>query len=160
MSEETGVVERVEGDWVWVQTQRKGACSSCGHRDHCQMIEGGDRMLVKARNDVHAKKGDEIELFISTGTKMKCIFLIYMVPVFGLMAGAFSARSLSALFGLNPKVGVALFSIAGLVIAYLLVRQYSKRMEIKDQLMPVAQRVVKRLGDQRFSRSSLDASIH
>ena len=160
MSEETGVVERAEGDWVWVQTQRKGACSSCGHRDHCQMIEGGDRMLVKAKNEAHAKPGDEVELFLSAKTKLKCVFLSYMVPVFGLMIGAFSADSLSALVGLNPKLGMALFSIGGLVVAYLLVRQYSKRMEIKDQLTPVAQRVVKRLGDQRFSRSSMDASIH
>jgi len=147
MSEETGIVESVEGDWVWVETQAKGACSSCGHRDHCQMIEGGDRMLVKARNDVHAKKGDEIEFFISPKMKIKCVTMVYMVPVLGLMVGAFSASSLSSLIGLNSKIGMALFSIAGLVIAYLLVRQYSKRVEVKNALIPLVTRVMKRVGD-------------
>jgi sigma-E factor negative regulatory protein RseC len=147
MSEEIGIVESVEGDWVWVETQRKGACSSCGHRESCQLIEGGDRMLVKARNDAHAKKGDEIEFFISPKTKLKCVTMVYMVPVFGLMVGAFSAGSLSSLIGLNPKVGMALFSIAGVVIAYLLVRQYSKRLEVKNALTPLVTRVMKRVGD-------------
>ena len=143
MSEENGIVESIDGNWVWVKTQRKSACSHCGHRDHCQMIEGGDRMIVKARNAAHAGKGDEVELFISTKTKMKCVFMVYMVPVFGLMIGAFSAGSLSAFLGLNPKVGMALFSLSGVALAYILIRQYSKRMEIKNALTPLVKRVVK-----------------
>jgi sigma-E factor negative regulatory protein RseC len=145
MSQETGIVENIDGSWVWVKTRRKSACAHCGHKDHCQMIEGGDRMLVKARNAAHdARKGDEVELFISTKTKLKCVFMVYMVPVFGLMIGAFSAGSLSGFVGLNPKIGMVLFSILGVVLAYVLVRHYSKRMEIKDALTPLVKRVVSR----------------
>ena len=144
MAQESGIIESIEDQFAWVKTQRKSACAHCGHRDHCQMIEGGDRMRVKARNTAGAKQGDEVELYLSTKTQLKCVFLAYMVPVFGLMIGAFSAKSLSAFMGLNPKVGMALFSLAGVVLAYILVRQYSKRMEIKDALTPLVKRVVKR----------------
>ena len=70
--------------------------------------------------------------------------MVYMVPVFGLMIGAFSAGSLSGLLGLNPKIGMVLFSLAGVVIAYLLVRRFSNRMETKDALTPLVKRVVRR----------------
>ena len=144
MSQEIGIVESTDDNWVWVKTQRKSACSHCGHKDHCHIVEGSDRMLVKARNAADAKRGDEVELFISTKTKLKCVFMVYMVPVFGLMIGAFSAGSLSGLLGLNPKIGMVLFSLAGVVIAYLLVRRFSNRMETKDALTPLVKRVVRR----------------
>ena len=147
MSQETGIVESIDDNWAWVKTQRKSACAHCGHQDHCQLIEGGDRMLVKARNSADARRGDEVELFISTKTKLKCVFMVYMVPVFGLMIGAFSANSLSRLIGLNPKIGMGVFSFAGVVIAYILVRQYSNRMEIKNALTPLVKRVIKRAGN-------------
>jgi len=143
MSQETGIVESIDEKWVWVKTQRKSACSHCGHKDHCHIVEGSDLMLVKAKNAADAKKGDEVELFISTATKLKCVFMVYMVPVFGLMIGAFSASSLSGLLGLNPKIGTVLFSLAGVVLAYILVRRYSNRMEIKDALTPLVKRVIK-----------------
>jgi positive regulator of sigma E activity len=60
------------------------------------------------------------------------------------MIGVFSANSLSALVGLNPKIGMGVFSFTGLGVAYILVRQYSKRMEIKNALTPLVTRVVKR----------------
>ena len=146
MSEETGIVENIKGKWAWVKTERKGTCSSCGHRSHCQMIDGGTRVLVKARNAAGAKEGDEVELFISTKTKMKCVFMVYMIPVLGLMVGAFSSPGLSSLTGMNPTAGMALFSIAGLVIAFLLMRQYSKHMELKGALTPLVRRVMKSSG--------------
>ena len=60
MSLETGIVENIDNNWAWVKTRRRAACAHCGHRDHCQIMEGGDRVLVKARNAADAKKGDEI----------------------------------------------------------------------------------------------------
>jgi sigma-E factor negative regulatory protein RseC len=144
MSQETGIVETVEDGWVWVKTQRKSACSHCGHKDHCQIVEGGDRMLVKARNLADAHKGDEVELYLSTKTQLKCVFMVYMVPVVGLLVGAFSGNSLSSLVGLSTNMGTFLFSAVGLGAAFMITRLFSKRMETKNALTLLVTRVVKR----------------
>lgn len=144
MSQETGIVETIEDEWAWVKTRRKSACAHCGQKDHCHTIEGGDRMLVKARNIADARKGDEVELYLSTKTQLKCVFMVYMVPVIGLLIGAFSGNSLSTPIGLSPNVGIFLFSALGLVAAFMLTRFYSNRMETKNALTLLVTRVVKR----------------
>jgi sigma-E factor negative regulatory protein RseC len=144
MSQETGIVETVEDGWVWVKTQRKSACSHCGHKDHCQIVEGGDRMLVKARNLADARKGDEVELYLNTKTQLKCVFMVYMVPVIGLLIGAFSGNSLSAVLGLSQNKGIFLFSAVGLGAAFMITRLFSNRMETKNALTLLVKRIVKR----------------
>jgi sigma-E factor negative regulatory protein RseC len=144
MSQETGIVETLEDGWVWVKTQRKSACSHCGHKDHCHTIEGGDRMLVKARNLAAAHKGDEVELYLNTKTQLKCVFMVYMVPVIGLLVGAFSGNSLSTLVGLSRNVGIFLFSSVGLVAAFIITRLFANRMETKNALTLLVTRVVRR----------------
>ena len=144
MSQETGIVETVEEEWVWVKTQRKSACAHCGHKDHCHTIEGGDRMLVKAKNPVAARKGDEVELFLDTKTQLKCVFMVYMVPVIGLLIGAFSGNSLSTFAGLSPNMVILLFSAIGLGAGFMITRFFSNRMETKNALTLRVTRVVKR----------------
>jgi sigma-E factor negative regulatory protein RseC len=144
MSQEIGIVDTIEDEWAWVKTQRKSACAHCGHKDHCHTIEGGDRMLVKARNLADARKGDEVELYLNTNTQLKCVFMVYMVPVIGLLIGAFSGNSLSALMGLSPNMGIFLFSALGLAVAFMLTRLFANRMETKNALTLLVTRVVRR----------------
>jgi sigma-E factor negative regulatory protein RseC len=101
-------------------------------------------MLVKARNIANARKGDEVELYLSTKTQLKCVFMVYMVPVIGLLIGAFSGNSLSVPIGIGPNMGIFLFSVLGLVAAFMLTRFYSNRMEKKNALTLRVTRVVKR----------------
>lgn len=144
MSQETGIVEAIEDDWVWVKTQRKSACSHCGHKDHCQLIEGGDRMLVKARNAAAAHKGDEVELYLNTKTQLKCVFMVYMVPVIGLIVGAFLGNGFFAYIGVSQNISIFLFAALGLVAGFMLTRLYADRMELKEALTPLVKRVVRR----------------
>lgn len=143
MSAERGIVEKVESGWAWVKTKRSSACSSCGSRHHC-LTQGGDQMLVKARNTADAKKGDEVELYLSTKTKLKGTAIVYLLPVFGIFAGAFSANPLSEALGLNPSLGMALFTLTGLVLAVLLMRYLANRMDSNQALTPLVKRVIMR----------------
>jgi positive regulator of sigma E activity len=99
-------------------------------------------MLVKARNTAGAKKGDEVELYLSTGIKLKGTAIVYLLPVLGIFAGAFSANPLSNMLGLNPSLGMALFTFAGLVAAVFLMRYLANRMGSKQALNPVVKRVL------------------
>ena len=143
MSIEKGRVEKAEGGWTWVLTQRKGTCDTCGHKGACHMVEGSDRMVVKAKNNARAQVGDEVEIFLSTRTHLKTVFIVYMVPVLGLLAGAILAGNLSVFLGLNEKWGMVLFPILGLVLAFFLVRLIETRKKASQELTPVVTRVVR-----------------
>lgn len=144
MSVEKGTVDSIEGGWAWVSTRRKDMCGHCRHHGTCQMVDGLDRMIVKARNAARARIGDEVELYVSTKTKLKGQFVLYIFPVLGLLIGAFSANSLSRLLGLNQNVGMAIFTLGGLILAFLLARFISKRMETRQELTPMVSRVLRR----------------
>ena len=141
MSAERGIVEKVEAGWAWVKTKRSSACSSCASRSHC-LTQGSDQMVVKAQNSAQAKKGDEVELYLSTKTKLKSTAIVYLIPVFGIFVGAFSANPLSAVIGLNPSLGMALFTLTGLVLSVFLMRYLANRMDSKQALTPLVKRVV------------------
>ena len=141
MSAERGIVEKVEAGWAWVKTKRSSACSSCASRSHC-LTQGSDQMVVKAQNTAQAKKGDEVELYLSTKTKLKSTAIVYLIPVFGIFVGAFSANPLSAVIGLNPSLGMALFTLTGLVLSVFLMRYLANRMDSKQSLTPLVKRVV------------------
>jgi sigma-E factor negative regulatory protein RseC len=141
MSAERGTVEKVEAGWAWVKTKRSSACSSCASRSHC-LTQGSDQMVVKAQNTAQAKKGDEVELYLSTKTKLKGTAIVYLVPVFGIFAGAFSANPLSAAIGMNPSLGMAVFTLTGLVLSVFLMRYLANRMDSKQALTPLVKRVV------------------
>jgi sigma-E factor negative regulatory protein RseC len=141
MSAERGIVEKVESGWAWVKTKRSSACSSCGSRHHC-LTTGGDQMVVKAQNSARAKKGDEVELYLSLKTKLKGTAIVYLIPVLGIFVGAFSANPLSTAFGLNPSLGMAVFTLTGLVAAIFLMRYLANRMDSEQSLVPIVKRVV------------------
>ena len=141
MSAERGIVERVEQGWAWVKTKRSSACSSCASRQHC-LTQGNDQMVVKAQNTAGAKKGDEVELYLSSKTKLKGTAIVYLIPVLGIFVGAFSANPLSAAIGLNPSLGMAVFTLTGLVAAIFLMRYLANRMDSKQSLIPIVKRGV------------------
>ncbi len=141
MSAERGIVEKVEPGWAWVKTKRSSACASCDSRHHC-LTQGNDQMVVKAQNTARAKKGDEVELYLSSKTKLKGTAIVYLIPVLGIFVGAFSANPLSAAMGLNPSLGMVVFTLIGLVMSVFLMRYLANRMDSNQSLTPLVKRVV------------------
>ena len=142
MPAERGIVEKVESEWAWVKTKRSNACASCDSRHHCGMVEGSDQMVVKAQNSARAKEGDEVELYLSTKTKLKSTAIVYLIPVLGIFVGAFSAEPLSKALGLNPSLGMVVFTLTGLIASIFLMRYLANRMAAKQTLIPLVKRVI------------------
>ena len=143
MHEETGIVQKIDNDWAWVLTRRKDACGKCQHKGHCHIVDGMDKMIVKAKKTGNVVPGDEVALYMSTKTKFKGMFILYIVPVLGVLLGAFSARTMSNLLHLNHNIGMVLFTLLGLTVAFVSVRIYSSRLEKKGALTPRISRVMR-----------------
>ena len=128
MAIEHGIIERIQDDWAWVKTTRTSACSHCDHKDHCQMVEGSDHMIVKAKNAVKAHVGDEVELYLDPCVRFKSIFMVYVLPIIGLMMGAFTAEALAAPLGISVRLAMPLLRIGGFFLAYLLPWRFAARL--------------------------------
>ena len=116
------------------------------------MVEGGNQMIVKAQNTAQAKKGDEVELYLSTKAKLKCTAIVYLMPVFGIFLGAFSANTLSDSLGINQSLGMVVFTMMGLVLAVFLMRYLANRMLSRQAYTPLIKRVIMRASSMPIDR--------
>jgi len=146
MDIEKGTVQKIEESWAWVETRRTGSCDNCSQKKHCHSSgDGRDRMLVKAENVAQARSGDEVEIYLNSKTKLKGLFMIYMLPVIGLLVGALLGKSLSTLIGLDGDLMTVLASFCGMAIAFFVVRVLGFRMKENNELTPVVSRIVRRM---------------
>ncbi len=98
-------------------------------------------MLVKVTNLVNAEKGDLVEFYIDSSFQLKCTFIIYMIPVLGLLAGALSAAPLAPVFGLRASFAIVLFTFIGLLLAVLLSKAWIHRITTAGNFLPIIKRV-------------------
>jgi sigma-E factor negative regulatory protein RseC len=141
MSTERGIIEKIEEEFAWVRTKRRSACGGCTNRSHCSSLSGGNHMLVKVSNPVKAKKGDMVEVFLKTSLQLKCTFIVYMIPVLGLIAGALSAAPLANVFASSDSLGMVIFTFSGFFLSALLSRSLINRIAAGDRARPIIRRV-------------------
>lgn len=153
MEAEKGYVEKTEDGWAWIVTQRRAGCDHCGRMGYCQMLDGGDKMVVKTRNALGAKIGDEVEIYLNSGKRMKGLFIIYILPVLGLLSGAFLGHGIAPFVGLSEELGTMLFTLFGLLLAFSIIPLFSNRMEASGQMIPLVSRITRRAPGSPIPRS-------
>ena len=137
MLEEEGVVLAVHGDIAEVVTQKKSACGSCAAKSGCgtSLVESlfpSRTRSFRARNEVRARKGDQVVIGLDESALQTASLLIYLVPLLGLIGGAI----LGTWLGSSPDGGTAeLFSIlggaGGFFVFLAAVRRYSDMLSSK-----------------------------
>jgi sigma-E factor negative regulatory protein RseC len=141
MATEKGIVEKTENGFAWVKAQRKSACGTCASKSNCGLIDGGSQMLVKTTNTIGAKKGDSVEFHVAAGLNLKFTFIIYIIPVLGLLTGALSAAPLAGFLGMNTTVGMVVFTLLFLVLAVGLAKKMISKIVSTGDFLPNIKRV-------------------
>jgi sigma-E factor negative regulatory protein RseC len=140
--EETGEVIRTEGDMAFVKVRRSSACGTCSSKGACHSLGGGGDLEVDVVNRAGASVGDRVVLEIPTSSVVKIAFLVYMVPVVGLVAGALLGLELGKAYGVNSELcalggSLILFALAFTFVKVLGTTMGEKpvyRPEIKEKL--------------------------
>ena len=141
MSVEKGIVEKVENGFAYVRAPKKSACGNCASKSHCASMHGGSYMLVKTSNTLQAQKGEMVSFQINSGTLLKYTFIIYLVPVLGLLLGALSAGRLANIMGLNNSLALVVFTLSGLGVAVYLSRLIIRKNNSNNELIPTIIRI-------------------
>lgn len=128
MITEKGRVVAIENDCLWVETIRRSACDSCSAEKGCgqKLIARMDghsgfiRVLLEGRASCDFAVDDEVTLGIPDDIIASSSMIVYLTPLFGLVAGALLAEYLS----LTEAMGIFI-SLMGFAVGAALVRCYS-----------------------------------
>lgn len=143
MIEEPGRVVALEDGAVWVETLRKSTCSSCSASAGCgqglmdKLGVGRNRGLVRALSDLQLQVGDSVVIGVHEDLLLRGAFLVYLLPLLCLFAVALFAQWL----GLAEPL-VILSGLAGLALAWLVLRWRSRRTADDPAFQPVVVRAL------------------
>lgn len=116
---EEGLVRTVAGQVASVETVQKEACAHCSAKGACQAMGGESTRLVVALNQAGAQVGDRVVLAAARRAVLGTGFLVYMLPVFALLAGAAVGKANAASWGLDPTAAAAALGVGALAVCWL-----------------------------------------
>lgn len=98
MSEELATVVAIEGDHAWVECERRSACSGCQQQSNCGTGTVAKAFPLKAprlrvRLTAKVRVGQQIRLGIPQESLLRGAALVYVLPLFCLLAGLCWASS-------------------------------------------------------------------
>lgn len=126
-----------------VMTDKKSACGGCHDTRSCKScLSGGDKVVAVVQNDARAASGDMVEIQHSTHALMGSAGLFYIVPVLGLLAGAFIGGAAAAGWGMDESAGAILAGMAGLAVSLLGVIGFTRTGFARHHLVPRIVRIV------------------
>jgi len=138
MIEEIGtVIELKEQRIAVVMCKRNSACEHCPSTGTCSMGDGSETMLVDAVNTIRAQVGDQVKIVASTKHFLQSSFMLYIVPIIGLLIGALIGETIAekTQVGMDPSLLSALMSVVFLVVTFLLIRLATMRLK-REAFMP------------------------
>ena len=143
MAQEKGLVTSITEDgWAEVETDRNDASSHCSS---CHVSFGcNSEMTIKAINRAGAGVGDLVSIHLSSRTIMKSAAILYLIPVVGLISGAFLGDELSTRLAMSETGTIALLSLAGFVLGYIITALISRWMSGRSTLSPIITRIIRR----------------
>ena len=144
MIEETGLIVEIDEQYAWVEAASSSSCSHCSANQACGTASlqkwfkrKPNRLRVVNNQDV--KPGERVVIGIPEQALVKGSFMIYMLPLLFLIAGAFFGRYLDSLLGWGYKDAASMFfGLLGLVSSFrYLQKHYQHKSGRQAQYQPV-----------------------
>jgi len=102
-------------------------------------------MLVDADNRVGAGLNDQVKIVTSTKLFLQSSFLLYIVPIFGLLIGALFGQVLADKMGfdIDPSLVSAVTAVFFLAMTFVAIKMGTRRLQA-DVFMPKIVEITKR----------------
>ena len=139
MVQETGVIERIEGNYAYVKAEKTGSCGSCASQ--CMSADGKDYVIVHTINDVGAKEGDTVKFEVPVGSFLKASIIIYVIPMIALIIGSLVGKGVHPHFSDSiTKDGLsAVTAFIFLLLSIILVKFIGKNTENERYIPKIVQ---------------------
>lgn len=130
--------------WAEVLVERSDACSNCESAQFCHALSDCSKIKTKVINNAGAKVGDLVVIRLNTMVVLKGAFILYVVPIIGILAGAVAGSNLATSLGMDATFSAIIFAFIGLVVGFLIPAFLSRTLSARRDLTPVVTRIVKR----------------
>ncbi|MFH1885946.1 MAG: SoxR reducing system RseC family protein [Pseudomonadota bacterium] len=146
MAVEEGYVVRLEGDGAWVKTRRCEACDHCAAKDGCRTLGGGKEVELRVENTLGAGPGDHVAVGVSDASFLKATFLVYFLPVLGLLGGAILGDWAGPRMNLDATAASVVMAFGGCALVFAGVRVAANRLAEKPAFQPRLEKILDKAG--------------
>ncbi|MBR9984345.1 MAG: SoxR reducing system RseC family protein [Desulfosarcina sp.] len=136
------VVETGDDGCATVVAEKGHGCGSCSAVSQCHGGRAARTERTPALNRAGAAVGDRVMLTVETGAILSRMAVLYLLPVFGILAGAFTgALMYGDMDGTGGGHSVA-FGLAGFILGFVFAVGISRIWSAARPIMPVISRIV------------------
>jgi len=146
MIEEQARISEIEGDYAWVEVERRSACGSCAVKSGCgtstlSSVLGRRISRIKVRNSIAAGLGDSVVVGIPDSALLQGSLAVYAAPLLSMLLFAVLGEQLmnNSQWGEISSIFGGLF---GLSLGFFWLRYYSRRILKTPHHQPVILRKV------------------
>jgi sigma-E factor negative regulatory protein RseC len=156
----TGTVLNTSGDHALIATNRRGICDGCTDRSKCSFDDpftnATEEALetITALNPVHAQPHDHVEFDLPGHTELSLSALVWVVPLLGLIIGAFLGANAHQLLSIDRDSATLLGLVSGAAVAYAVLRRIDRKAAGDERLTPVIQKILSSFPSTTASCSS------
>jgi len=124
MIEEDAVVARVVNGQVWVEKERRSACSGCSRSCSVGAVDswqGSDVTSLKVHSSIDLVPGDRVLIGLSEDALLRGSCRVYLLPLAGFLLGAWLGNQfLPCLVSLATDLTAAIGGMLGLAATILI----------------------------------------
>jgi sigma-E factor negative regulatory protein RseC len=129
---ETGIVVSAAGELVKVQMSRGERCEGC----HACHAVGSSLMEVEAHNELGAKVGDVVEIYVEPAKLLGHSFILFIFPILMMIAGYFIVDYISGGSSTSSEGYGILGAFSFLLLSLLMIKLYDLFLG-RDRRAPV-----------------------
>ncbi len=122
---EKGVVEKASPQTAVVLVERSSACDHCKSQGACEVLSGRT-MRIEVANELGAKEGDRVEISIPAASVLKLSFLVYLVPIVALVAGAYAGNLWAEGKEADPTLYAVTIGVLAMFGSFLLIKNFDQ----------------------------------
>jgi sigma-E factor negative regulatory protein RseC len=144
MAQHIGIVIKTEpGNYAQVVADRKSSCGGCqSNPDGCLSCLTSAKIESRVANPVNAHAGDLVKIRLSSTNLLTGAAILYLLPIIGMLLGAFAGVLVSTAFGLTQIIGSIGGAITGLIVGYAAVITLDRNPSIRRRMMPTITNIV------------------
>ena len=142
MIEETATVVKCEGEFAWVEAQRQTTCGNCAANKGCgtsvlAKVVGKKAARMRAINPIEAQVGDTVIVGMNEAALLKGSLAVYLFPLLFMMLFAITGNVVARQMHWQAEPVVILFAVAGLLVAGIWLRRFTRRIQYDNVYQPV-----------------------
>ena len=129
-----GTVRKLENDYALVTIERQDMCGEC---HACEMLGETKKCEIRCINRAQADVNDQVEIDLAKPTFLKASFIMYGVPLVGLLAGLLLGTLLPLSLGTHIReLGMIVCGIGLMTLGFVWIRKRDQAKHYTD-LLPV-----------------------